>query len=132
MCIKTDDGPSYGNKIRKFLRMDSMKKIFFYEYGKLVKEDKSFMIPEPLYNMALKLVKENELKAIEFEKDMKNSYQNSPFKLNRARAKKYAFEDCNEDVLEFNSDIENRLISLEKKLDLMENKLQSILDLVCK
>ena len=71
MCIKTDDGPSYGNKIRKFLRMDSMKKIFFYEYGKLVKEDKSFMIPEPLYNMALKLVKENELKAIEFEKDMK-------------------------------------------------------------
>ena len=130
MCIKTDDGPSYGNKIRKFLRMDSMKKIFFYEYGKLVKEDKSFMIPEPLYNMALKLVKENELKAIEFEKDMKSAYQNSPFKLNRA--KKYASEDFNEDVLECHGDIENRLVSLEKKLDLMENKLQSILDLVCK
>ena len=118
MCIKAEETPRFINKLRKFLNMDVMKKTFYCEYGKVKTEGKSLRIPEPLYIKALQLVKDNELKAIEFDQNMKDNHQKSAFKLQQ-----FLTSMDEEDENGSNEDISKRLISLEKKIN-------SILDIL--
>ena len=53
------------NKIREFLRITLVRKVYFYRYGKPIKDKFYMKIPDCLYKLALDKAKEKEFKTIE-------------------------------------------------------------------
>ena len=53
------------NKIREFLRITLVRKVYFYRYGKPIKDKFYMKIPDNLYKLALDKAKEKEFKTIE-------------------------------------------------------------------
>ena len=82
MCIKPHD-EHFWNKLRRFVKLDVMKRIYFYECGTQINTKERFLVPELMYNHALSLVKSNELHYAEVAKSLTDCHQNRMGKLNR-------------------------------------------------